>query len=293
MSNHAMPYTNRSSSDSKSFSHVNPYIDVEKCFPTTTTDKPSILCVHGMWHDNMCYKEKLLPYLAAAGYPAYALSLKGHGKSEGTTAWFTSLKHYDANIARVLADERYFPKGSSVVLVGHSMGGLLVQRYLKHHRVHAAVLLASTPPSGMLRTTLKFTGRHPLIATRVTFTCSSQRAVGSHKLAREYLFSPDLPDEEVDRYRSWLGHESEWARYQMCLYPLWLPKLFPKPFDTPLLVLGGANDKFVSQREVKKTARVYNADCHIFEHVAHNMMLDTRWQEVAEYMINWIGNIKR
>ena len=292
MSNHAIPYDSRSSSNSKNSSRVSPHIDIEKCLPSTITDQPSILCVPGMWHDNRCYKEKLLPYLAAAGYPAYALSLKGHGKSEGTTAWFTSLKDYDADIARVLADERYFPKGSSVVLVGHSMGGLLVQRYLKHHRVHAAVLLASTPPSGMLWTTLKFTFRHPLVASMVTLTRDSQRAVGDHKLAREYLFSPDLPDEEVDRYRSWIGSESEWARYQICLYQLWWPNLFPKPFDTPLLVLGAGNDKFVSRREVKKTAKAYNADSYIFENMAHNIMLDTRWEEVADYMINWIGNIK-
>jgi pimeloyl-ACP methyl ester carboxylesterase len=43
--------------------------------------------------------------------------------------------------------------GSQPVLIGHSMGGFIVQKYLAKRRAPAAVLMASIPPQGVL-------GRH-------------------------------------------------------------------------------------------------------------------------------------
>jgi len=54
-----------------------------------------ILFVHGMWHAAWCWAEHLLPYFAQHGYASYALSLRGHGGSEGRdghpwlTMWLT------------------------------------------------------------------------------------------------------------------------------------------------------------------------------------------------------------
>jgi len=47
------------------------------------------------------------------------------------------------------------------VIVGHSMGGLVVQKYLEKYIAPAAVLLASVPVKGVLRTTLRIALRHP------------------------------------------------------------------------------------------------------------------------------------
>ncbi|NDP38037.1 MAG: alpha/beta hydrolase [Rhodoferax sp.] len=40
------------------------------------------------------------------------------------------------------------------IVIGHSMGGLVVQKYLQMHGAPAGVLMASIPPTGVLRTAL-------------------------------------------------------------------------------------------------------------------------------------------
>ena len=40
--------------------------------------------------------------------------------------------------------------GESPILIGHSMGGFVLQKYLEHHEATAAVLLCSVPPQGLI-----------------------------------------------------------------------------------------------------------------------------------------------
>jgi pimeloyl-ACP methyl ester carboxylesterase len=54
------------------------------------------------------------------------------------------------------------------VLIGHSMGGMVIQKYLELHQIPAAVLMASAPPKGLLASTLRIAGKHPLIFLKKT-----------------------------------------------------------------------------------------------------------------------------
>jgi hypothetical protein len=50
------------------------------------------------------------------------------------------------------------------VLIGHSTGGFLVQKYLEDRSAPAGVLLASTPPQGTLRAAMRIWFHHPWLA---------------------------------------------------------------------------------------------------------------------------------
>ena len=56
----------------------------------------------------------------------------------------------------------------------------------------------------------------------------------------------------------------------------------PKKVKTPILVLGASKDTVFSPAEVKATARAYNTTADIFNDMAHDMMLDPKWESVAE-----------
>jgi alpha-beta hydrolase superfamily lysophospholipase len=66
-----------------------------------------------------------------------------------------------------------------------------------------------------------------------------------------------------------------------------LPK--PAKVKTPLLVLGVARDNMIAPREIEATARAYNTQAVIIPDVAHNSMLDPRWQSVAERILAWLN----
>src|SRR5208337_1384795 len=119
-------------------------LEVFQCRPSgNSASHPPVLFVHGAYCGGWVWNERFLPYFAEQGYASHAVSLRGHGQSEGILAW-ASIDSYVEDIARAAADIEGDP-----ILVGHSMGGLLVQHYLADHPAKAAVLLATLPPSGL------------------------------------------------------------------------------------------------------------------------------------------------
>lgn len=99
--------------------------------------KGHVLLVHGAGGDGWQWRS-VLADLADAGYAAHALSLSGHGRSDPAEPSFAQL--FD-DLGSVLTD---LPDDTR--LVGHSLGGYLVQRELAQSRRPAAVLLAPVPP---------------------------------------------------------------------------------------------------------------------------------------------------
>jgi predicted ATP-grasp superfamily ATP-dependent carboligase len=54
-------------------------------------------------------------------------------------------------------------------------------------------------------------------------------------------------------------------------------------------LLGAQHDVFVSPALVQETARVYRTEARIFPNMAHAMMLEARWQEVADALLAWLA----
>lgn len=79
----------------------------------------SFVLVHGAWHASWCW-EKVVPLLQEAGHEVVAVDLPGHG-GDDTPVSEVTLAAYAERVAAVL-DEQPAP----VVLVGHSMGGLVI-----------------------------------------------------------------------------------------------------------------------------------------------------------------------
>jgi len=239
-----------------------------------------ILFVHGMWHAAWCWAEHLLPYFAQHGYASYALSLRGHGGSEGRERLrWTSLADYVADVMQVVSQMESPP-----VLVGHSMGGMIVQKYLESNRAPAAVLLASAPPKGVVPATVRVAFRHPLAFMKANLTMSMFPIVSTPRLAQEAFFSADMPEEKVMSYFSRLQDES--YRAYLDMMGLSLPR--PERVKTPLLVLGGANDSLFLPRDIEATARVYGARAEVFPNMAHDMMLEDGWQAAADRILGWL-----
>jgi alpha-beta hydrolase superfamily lysophospholipase len=240
-----------------------------------------ILFVHGMWHAAWCWEEHFMPYFAQHGYVSHALSIRGHGGSEGRERlrWI-SLTDYVSDVTQVVNQMETQP-----ILVGHSMGGMIVQKYLESNEAPAAVLLASTPPQGVVMPTLRVAIRHPLAFLKVNLTMSMYPVVSTPQLAREAFFSADMSEEKVRSYSSRLQDESYRAYLEMMGFIL--PQT--KKVKTPLLVLGAEDDGLISNREVEATARAYGTRAEFFPNMAHDMMLEEGWRMVAGRILDWLN----
>lgn len=98
-----------------------------------------LLFVHGAYSSARIWEPFFLPYFADHGYAVHAVSLRGHGGSEirGRLA-AARLRDYVSDVAEAAQRLETPP-----AVIGHSMGGMVVQHYLNIGPAPAAVLLAS------------------------------------------------------------------------------------------------------------------------------------------------------
>ncbi len=240
-----------------------------------------LLFVHGAWHAAWCWDEHFLDYFAAQGYRAVAVSLRGHGRSPGRERLrWTRIQEYADDVAETVARLPTPP-----VLVGHSMGGFVVQQYLEHHTPAGTILVAPIPPTGVLRVTAYIARHHTVPFLKVNAARRLGPLVATPDLARALLFSASMPDAQVNLYQRRVQDESYRAFLDMLALDLVRTKRVTR---VPMLVLGAEHDIIVSQRQIHRTAAVYGAEAEIFPDMAHDMMLESGWQAVAERIDGWL-----
>jgi alpha-beta hydrolase superfamily lysophospholipase len=232
--------------------------------------------MHGAW----CWDVHFLDYFARHGFAAHAVNLRGHGNSDGweNLRW-TRIADFVQDLANAVRQLTAAP-----YVIGHSMGGFVLQKYLEDRTLPGAVLLSSPSPAGLMPTALRVARRHPLVFAHVNSTFSLLPVIATPQLAREAFFSDDLPEDRLVEY--WQRMENESFRAFLDMVALDLPK--PDKIKTPLLVLGAARDTMLDPGEIHATARAYNARSEIIPGVAHNSMLELHWQAVADRILNWL-----
>ena len=176
-------------------------LEVVSLQPARASRKPPLLFIHGGYCDAWCWTPYFLPWFAARGWPAYAMSLRGHGQSGGYESLFVAgLDDFVADVEHVSGQLSAPP-----ILIGHSMGAAIVERMLATRPVRGAALLAPVPPAGSSRR-----GRAPgrdasrLVPHLAQFD-PSQLSDGLLATLRPFYFGPEVPVEilrEAERHMS-------------------------------------------------------------------------------------------
>lgn len=242
-----------------------------------------LVFVHGAWHGAWCWAEHFLPWFAERGWRCLAPSLRHHGGSDGpgSLRWARIDDHVD-DLAQVVGDLPVPP-----VLIGHSMGGFVVQRYIDRGLpLAAAALLAPVPHFGVWRTTLSIARRHPLRFLRVNLTMSLYPLMSTSALVRELLFSSDTPEDVVAGCQARLGDES----YRAFLDMLGLVRIHPRPGAVPLRIVLAERDQTIAPRDVRATAAAWGVDPQPFD-IAHDLILEPGWEAVAQDVAGWLEGL--
>jgi pimeloyl-ACP methyl ester carboxylesterase len=234
--------------------------------------RPPLLFVHGAWHGAWSWQESWLPAAAARGWHGVAVSLRGHGGSERPARYpLATLRHYQHDVLQAITQLPAPP-----VLIGHSMGGLVVQSVLERYRAApAGVLVASAPPAHGLGFATAMLRHDPALL--------GQALVGGPPQPRDAtFFGSAMPDTEARRHTARLREEATVAAWQVAL-----PRRVPD-VRTPMLVLGGADDRLLATRDVIRTARTYGTRARIFHGMGHDLMLGPGSLDVLEMMLAWL-----
>ncbi|AWK88025.1 alpha/beta hydrolase [Azospirillum thermophilum] len=240
-----------------------------------------LLFVHGAFSGAWIWDETFLPWFSAQGWDSYAVSLRGHGRSAGRERLDCfGIADYVEDVLEA-ADRCPAPP----VLVGHSMGGMIVQRAPIHRRFPAAVLMASAPPFGLWESTLGLAWRDPYVFQQMAMLSSFGGKAIDPEAIRRAMFSDDVPPAEAARYEPLLQEES---RRVLLDIGGWIP--FP-PLPArgfPFLVMGAERDLLIPPDQVRATARLVGAEPVILPRMGHTIMLEPGWRTAAERIADWV-----
>lgn len=258
-------------------------LEIISCLPKNPNSLPPLLFVHGAFAGAWVWGDNFLPWFAQRGYRAYAVSLRGHGESEGQGR----LDHL--GIADYVDDviEAVTWLEEAPILVGHSMGGYVVQKYIERHRVPAAVLLCSVPPQGLLAAQFHLIFKRPGLFMEINKLLSGRNV--ALDVVQEALFAQPVSQEILQRFYVKMQRESNRAIWDMTLFhvPNWFA--LPRP---PLLVMGAEEDLLVPAFLVQSTARSYGVGDVILRGMGHGLTHEPDWTRVTEAIDLWLSALK-
>ncbi len=233
-------------------------IDKGRC---TEAHPAPLLFVHGGSHAAWCWDEHFLDFFANKGYRVLAPSLRGHGSSPISTRLQTcSIADYVEDVCSVADNLTATP-----VVIGHSMGGFIVQKYLETHNAPAGVLITSTPPRGHLGAQLRLIGRHPWRSIRSLMSGKTSILFCTPELVRESFFCAHTPESIVAHTTARIQDESPRA---IVLDMTFLNLVRFKDVTTPLLVLGAEDDGTYSHAYVRNRSCVSHRSRILRQHGA-------------------------
>src|SRR5690349_19463811 len=238
-----------------------PRLEIRSRLPARESARPPLLFVHGGYCDAWCWEPYFLPWFAAKGYAAYAVSLRGHGGSSGAdTLYMASLADYEADVEWAAAQ---LP--SAPVLIGHSMGAAIVELIVAKRPVRGAALLAPLPPAGLLPVASRLAASHTNYLVQMGGVDPSKLSADVLQALRPFYFSDKVPASILAEAARHLNPESPRALLDLSLRLHWA---LPQQDHRPLFVLGAEGDMICTPDDVRATAAHHNVEATILPGLA-------------------------
>ena len=111
------------------------------------TPRYAAVLVHG-YGEHIGRYEYVADFLNRHGAAVYGLDHVGHGRSAGERVVITDYDQVVADVRQVVLRARAEHPGLPVVLIGHSMGGMIAARYAQLHGEDLRLLVLSGPVIG-------------------------------------------------------------------------------------------------------------------------------------------------
>lgn len=241
-----------------------------------------LLFVHGAHVGAWCWEEHFLPWFASRGFPVYALSLRGHGSSGGRERLDQfGLADYARDLAAAVA-----LVGRPPVLIGHSMGGMVVQKYLgiaAEGDCAAALFACPVPSFGLLPSTLTLAWTRPALFAGIQSMAAGGGA--SPQVLAEAMFAGPMDQGRLAGIHRRMQRESRRALMDMSGWGL--PQLWTLQ-RPPMLCLGAERDILIPASSVQASARMLGAEYRELPGLGHAVMLETRWEAAARPILEWL-----
>jgi alpha-beta hydrolase superfamily lysophospholipase len=230
------------------------------------SEKPTVLLVHGMWSNQDTLKE-VQDAFVEQGYATQALCLPYHySKTEHTRASKEKLAHTRLQEYVEYIVERVKQESKPPIMVGHSMGGLLVQLVAAQVSCQRLILLSSAAPAGI--NGLSFSVFRTLGSNILRFPLWKSITEVKLKNIRYGLANSQSAAFQQEIYNS-ATYESGMATFQIAM-GLLLRSRSASYVDThkiqcPVLIVGGTADRMTPISIQHKIAESFGSRAQLVE----------------------------
>ncbi|MHC4379468.1 MAG: alpha/beta hydrolase [Planctomycetota bacterium] len=278
-----LPPDPRSPQDGLPFTWEHSVVDgIERvtCRPRVRRYDTPLLFSHGMWHGAWCWRgwQELF---ALWGWESVAFSLPGHGESpvQRPIRWCT-LGYYTEFLKREIDRMHRKP-----VVVGHSLGTALCQRYMKDvGDLPASVMLAPWLSHSMIGLVGRYFGLDLPGALATVFTLTATPCIRNARNAAR-IFLSDTAVCSAEELHAGLCGESMLLPLQHNP-PFWKPKT---DVDTPLLWISAGKDLLIPEDQSRISAKEFNADYMVAELAGHDLMMEPDHALTAAWIHDWLA----
>ncbi len=244
-----------------------------------------LLFVHGGYVNSKCWEFNFIPFFHALGYDCYAVDLSGHGESEGRE------RIDDFGVAEYMEDVTWALEEISepAIVIGHSMGALVLERYLECGSAVAAVLMAPVPTTGTIGSALQLALRHPGFFAAIEDVMRGRFSAETEMIMAQVYYSRDAVPGDMMRFLPMVGVESKRAITEMAVMPARLPTSRTR---LPVLVVGGAEDAVFPASMLHFSALPWRAEIYRAPGAGHLLMLDAQWERTAAFVAGWLAKVQ-
>lgn len=252
----------------------------------------TIVFIHGMFMTPLCW-EQWTNHYQAKGYKCIAPAWPGRDKpidtlrknhpdpQLGKLTLSAVVEHLASVIKRL---------GEKPILIGHSLGGLIVQMLLQRDLAAAGVAIDSAPPMGVFTTKWSFIKSNwPAINPFVSKSKPIQMTFGHF----QYAFVNTLPlAEQRAAFERYVVPESRRVPSESLTNAA---KIDFKKQHPPLLLIAGSDDNIIPASLNKTNYDKYKQSSSItdlkeFAGRTHFIIGQRNWEEVADYIMSWLND---
>lgn len=275
---------------------------------TVENPKGAIALVHGICHGAWCW-ENFINFFADHGYQCYAISLPGHGGSGGKEHLQEyRLSDYVEAVKKAMKTiktdmEAHGLRDVKPFLLGHSMGGAVVQQYIGKYEddVQGAVLFAPATAPKMSTEDSRRAWPVNLFLAALIAQFGLKFGFVVHNAA--FFTGKDERGKQCQRvkntapYKSLLQKESKKVTGTLNKDGDLNQKYSENcKVDIPVLVIGSRADLYFPQVSLEQTASVYAQNGLTalvpLDRLCHDMMLDDEeWEKSAKPVLEFVEDL--
>lgn len=254
-----------------------------------------VVFVHGLWLHSSSW-QPWVDLFNESGYAAATADWPGDSPTvEETRANPEAVAGHGINDVVAAYVKHIETLDRKPIVIGHSFGGLLVQRLLAEGHAAAGVAIDPAPIKGV-RYLPPSALRVASIALRNPL--NRNKAVSLSRDQFRYGFGNTLSHDEADElWEKWTIPSPAKPLFEAAsanFVPGSPAKVDTKNDDRgPLLLIAGGHDHTVPATTTRATYKLHEkssagTDIHEFPDRGHSLCMDSKWRGVADYVLDWV-----